>query len=63
MKNRNSITRKLEQLESNITKMTFLLNNGDREGCYSNIENIKEQIEQIKLYIESEPIDGYEMNN
>lgn len=62
MKNRNAIVKQVEGVESNISKINFSLNKGDREQCYSILENIKDQIEQIKLYIESEPIDGAELN-
>ena len=62
MKNRNAIVKQVEGVESNISKINFALNKGDREQCYSVLENIKDQIDQIKLYIESEPIDGAELN-
>jgi len=62
MKNRDAVTRKLEGIESNLNKLNFTLNQGDREACYENIEAIREQVSQIKLYIETEPIAGGELN-
>jgi hypothetical protein len=38
------------------------VNMGNRELCYEIIEQAKTQIEQCKLYIESEPISGEELN-
>ena len=62
MKNRNAVMRKLEGIESNISKINFNLNQSNREECYSLVEEIKEQLDQVKLYIESEPISGGELN-
>ena len=38
------------------------VNMGNREMCYEIIEETKLQVEQCKLYIESEPIAGHELN-
>jgi hypothetical protein len=62
MKNREAILRKLDQIESNLTKTIFGLNSGNRPMCYEIIEQIKDQLEQCKLYIESEPIYNKELN-
>ena len=63
MRNREAVLRKMDSVESNLTKITFTLNQGDRNASHEIIENIREQIEQLKLYIESEPLSGSELNH
>ena len=62
MKNRDAVSRKLETIETKLSKLKFGLNRGDRDACFEVIEEIKESIEQVKGYIESEPISGHELN-
>ena len=62
MRNREATLRKLDSVESNLNKMTLTLNQGDRNACYEVIEALREQVEQLKMYIESEPITGEELN-
>jgi hypothetical protein len=62
MRNREATLRKLDQIESSLTKINMALNMGNREMCYEIVEEAKLQIEQCKLYIESEPIIGQELN-
>ena len=62
MRNREATLRKLDQIESSLTKINMALNMGNREMCYEIVEEAKLQIEQCKLYIESEPIVGQELN-
>lgn len=62
MRNREATLRKLEGVESNLTKLNFALRQGDRNLYDETIINIQEQISQLKLYIESEPMTGNEMN-
>lgn len=62
MRNREAVLRKMDSVESNLTKLTFTLNQGDRNASREVIESIREQIEQLKLYIESEPLSGSELN-
>jgi hypothetical protein len=62
MKNRDATLRKLESLESNLTKLNFALRQGNRTLYDETMTNIQEQISQVKLYIESEPITGNELN-
>jgi hypothetical protein len=38
------------------------LNQGNRELCYDVIEEFRSQIEQLKMYVESEPIANNELN-
>jgi hypothetical protein len=62
MRNREATLRKLEGVESNLTKLNFALRQGNRELYDDIIINIQEQISQLKLYVESEPMTGNEMN-
>jgi hypothetical protein len=62
MRNREATLRKLDSIESNLNRVVLTLNQGDREGCYEVINLLREQVEQIKMYIESEPIAGNELN-
>lgn len=62
MRNREATLRKLDSIESNLNKINLYLNQGNREACYETVESLKEQIEQAKLYIESEPTTGDELN-
>jgi len=62
MRNREATLRKLDSVESNLNKMILTLNQGDRNACYEVIEALREQVEQLKMYIESEPITGSELN-
>lgn len=62
MKNREPVLRKLDTIESKINKLQLALNQGDREGCYQILDEMKEVIDQTKGYIESESITGNELN-
>ena len=62
MRNREATLRKLDSVESNLNRMTLTLNQGDRDSCYEVIEALREQVEQLKMYIESEPIANSELN-
>lgn len=62
MRNREATLRKLEGVESNLTKLNFALRQGNRELYDEVLSNIQEQISQLKLYIESEPLTGNELN-
>jgi len=63
MRNREATLRKLDSVESNLNKMTLTLNQGDREACYEVINLLREQVEQLKMYVESEPIANSELNS
>ena len=52
MRNREATLRKLDQIESSLTKINMAVNMGNREMCYEIIEETKLQVEQCKLYIE-----------
>ena len=62
MRNREAVSKKVEGIESNLAKMGLRLNQGDREACFELITDIREQISQIQLYLESEPMTGQELN-
>jgi len=62
MKNRDAVLRKLDQLESLLSRNYFHTNRGEREKCYETMDLLKENIEQIKTYINSEPIINNELN-
>jgi hypothetical protein len=62
MRNRDAILRKLDSLESNLNRMIVMLNQGNRDTCYETVESLRDQIDQIRGYIESEPIIGNELN-
>lgn len=62
MRNREPVLRKLDSLESNTNKLVMALNQGNRELCYEVIKEFRSQIEQLKMYVESEPISGSELN-
>ena len=49
MRNRETINRKLEQIESNLTKMVFVLKRqGTREEFETLVDNTKDLAEQLK---------------
>jgi len=62
MRNREAILRKLDGIESNMNKLNFTLNRGDREASYEILDSTREILEQLKMYVESEPIEGGELN-
>jgi septation ring formation regulator EzrA len=63
MKHREPVLRKLDSIESNLNKLNFTLNQGNRDGAFELMDAIREQVNQIKGYIENEPIIGNEMNS
>ena len=62
MRNREAVLRKLDGIESNMNKLNFTLNIGDREASYEIVEATREILDQLKMYVESEPIAGSELN-
>ena len=63
MKHREPVLRKLDSIEFNLNKLNFTLNQGNRDGVFELMDAIREQVDQIKGYIENEPIMGNEMNS
>jgi hypothetical protein len=62
MKHREPVLKKLDGIDSNLNKLNLTLNQGDRGAAKEVIDLLREQVEQIKLYIENEPIIGNELN-
>jgi prephenate dehydrogenase len=62
MRNREAALRKIDQIDSSLNKMISLLRRNDEQGFNQSVENMREQIDQLRTYIETERIDGYEMN-
>jgi len=63
MRNREATLRKIDSIDSNLNKMILLLNQGDRGPCYELVDSLREQLDQLRTYIESEPVSGSELNN
>lgn len=62
MKHREPVLKKLDSIESNLNKILFAINRGNIDNCRQIIEIINEQLDQVKTYIETEPIVGSELN-
>jgi len=62
MKHREPTLKKLDSIESSLNKINLFLNRGDREGAREGLSVIQEHVEQIRLYINNEPIMGHELN-
>ena len=63
MKNREIIMRRLEHIESNMTKLDFILKRqGNREEFEEVIFDIKEYINDAKAFIQQEPLSPGEIN-
>ena len=62
MRNREAALRKIDQIDSSLNKVINLLRRNDEQGFNEAVENMHEQIDQLRTYIETERIDGYEMN-
>ena len=63
MKNREIIMRKLEHIESNMTKLDFILKRqGSREEFETVIFDTKEYINDVKAFVQQEPLSPGEIN-
>jgi len=63
MKHRDSILRELNRIEGLTNQLNFIVNQQQPIEAYKEALNkIKDSIEQTRAYVESEPIDGYELN-
>ena len=60
MKYRDAILKKLDNVDSSLNRLNLTLNQSDRDGSYTVIETLREQIEQIKGYVEAEGMTGNE---
>jgi hypothetical protein len=63
MKNREIIMRRLEHIESNMTKLDFILKRqGSREEFETIIFDTKEYINDAKAFVQQEPLSQGEIN-
>jgi len=62
MRNREAALRKIDQIDSSLKKLISFLRRGDENSFNETLEGMNEQIDQLRTYIDSEPIVGYEMN-
>jgi len=63
MKHRNNILHELNKIEGLTSQLNFIVNQQQPIQDYkAALEKIRECIEQTRIYIENEPIDGYELN-
>jgi len=62
MRNREAALRKVDQIDSSLKKLISYLRRGDEQSFNNTLEDMNEQIDQLRTYIDSEPIVGYEMN-
>ena len=63
MVNREIIRRKLEKIESNLTKVDFILKRtGNLEDFLNATAEMKELVKEIKSFIEYEPRSANEIN-
>jgi hypothetical protein len=62
MRNREAALRKIDQIDSSLKKLISYLRRGDENSFNETLEGMNEQIDQLRTYIDSEPIVGYEMN-
>jgi prephenate dehydrogenase len=62
MRNREAALKKIDQIDSSLNKLIGQLKRGDEQGFNESVENMREQIDQLRTYIETERIDGYELN-
>jgi hypothetical protein len=62
MRNREATLRKIDSIDSGLNKIVLTLNQGNREACYETIDSLREQLDQLRTYIDIEPITGNELN-
>ena len=63
MRHRESILQQLNRIESLTNELNFIINQQQPiENYKTALSKIQDCVEQTKAYIESEPIDGYELN-
>ena len=62
MRNREASLRKIDQIDSSLNKLLSYLRRNDEQNFNETVVDLREQIDQLRTYIETERIDGYEMN-
>jgi len=59
MKNRDTVLKKLDSIESSLNALRFMVNSQQPVNDFlTKIESTRELVDQIKGYIETEPIAG-----
>jgi hypothetical protein len=55
MKNKNSVTHELDKIEGALSNLNFILKRGEPiESYIATMDKIKDSVDQIRLYVESE---------
>jgi hypothetical protein len=63
MKNREIIMRRLETIESNMSKLDFILKRqGSREEFEDVIADVKDKVNEAKAFVQQEPLSPGEIN-
>mgnify|MGYP003646569831 FL=1 len=62
MKNREAALKKIDQIDSSLKKLISYLKRGEEQSFNNTLEDMNDQIDQLRTYIETEPIAGFEMN-
>jgi hypothetical protein len=63
MKNREIIMRRLETIESNMSKLDFILKRqGSREEFEDVIADIRDKVNEAKAFVQQEPLSPGEIN-
>jgi protein-arginine kinase activator protein McsA len=63
MKNREIIMRRLETIESNMSKLDFILKRqGSREEFEDVIADIRDKVNEAKAFVQQEPLSPGEVN-
>ena len=63
MRNRELFTRRLEQIEGRLKGLTLMVSRGDNvENFRKEITNIESIVDELKGYIEREPMSPGELN-
>ena len=63
MKNREAALKKIDQIDSSLKKLISYLKRGEEQSFNNTLEDMNDQIDQLRTYIETEPIAGFEMNS
>jgi len=64
MKNREIIMRRLETIESNMSKLDFILKRqGSREEFEEVIADIRDKVNEAKAFVQQEPLSPGEINS
>jgi len=63
MKNRENILRELDKIESLTNQLNLIVKRQEPISAYmETLEKIRERVDQARLYVNNEPINGYELN-